>query len=518
LKYDAVIVGAGCAGLSAALRMVLAGKKTLLIEQHNQPGGCAGSVVRGGYEIEISMHELCEVGPESFPGGLRKRLDEYGVKVDWVELPDCFRIISVYHDGTPMDVTLPHGIDAFIAKMEEYVPGSAPRIRELFEVCEEIYRFADDPAGQGGRPDPKTLVKNYPNTLRLGSYSTSRVFEALKLPQKCRDILSVYWSYLGEDLDHLNFFHYASMLYRYVTLGAWIVKHTSQSIATGMLARFHELGGDAWFNCRAEEFLFTGGRLTGVRTTLGDVSCDVCLANINPDIIYGTMMPKELVPEREKKLSAARGGDFRARMLSAFFVLDRDYRELGIENYVYFLQKNADSAEELKDILKGSDSNEYCIFLCPNVADPTASPEGTCICSITTMGAKEEWEDLTQEEYFKRKDKIFGKMLEIIKNKTGVDLKGHILEMATASPWTYARYLNTPEGAVYGYAANEWDNIVARSMMMKEDYPVKGLFPIGASGPRGDGYSGCFSTGAMMADAALEGSCRAEGCNSKWQT
>ena len=43
VKYDAVVVGAGNAGLSAAIRMQLGGAKTLLIEQHNLPGGCATS-------------------------------------------------------------------------------------------------------------------------------------------------------------------------------------------------------------------------------------------------------------------------------------------------------------------------------------------------------------------------------------------------------------------------------------------------------------------------------------------
>lgn len=41
--YDVVVVGAGNAGLSAAITCALAGKKTLVIEQHNLPGGCASS-------------------------------------------------------------------------------------------------------------------------------------------------------------------------------------------------------------------------------------------------------------------------------------------------------------------------------------------------------------------------------------------------------------------------------------------------------------------------------------------
>lgn len=59
-KFDAVVVGAGNSGLAAALHMQQAGKKTLLIEQHNLPGGCASSFVRGRFEFEPSLHELCD--------------------------------------------------------------------------------------------------------------------------------------------------------------------------------------------------------------------------------------------------------------------------------------------------------------------------------------------------------------------------------------------------------------------------------------------------------------------------
>ena len=83
-KYDVVVVGAGNAGLSAALQCQLAGRKTLLIEKHNVPGGAATSFVRGRFEIEPSLHELCDFGPEDNPGDVRNILDGYGVKLDWL--------------------------------------------------------------------------------------------------------------------------------------------------------------------------------------------------------------------------------------------------------------------------------------------------------------------------------------------------------------------------------------------------------------------------------------------------
>ena len=40
-KFDAVVIGAGTGGLSAALSLANAGKKVLLLEKHNLPAASA---------------------------------------------------------------------------------------------------------------------------------------------------------------------------------------------------------------------------------------------------------------------------------------------------------------------------------------------------------------------------------------------------------------------------------------------------------------------------------------------
>ena len=142
----------------------------------------------------------------------------------------------------------------------------------------------------------------YPRRFSTGAYPTKKVFDALKLPQRAQDILATYWSYLGVDMEHLAFIHYAAMVHKYVSRSAYIPTYTSHEISNAMVERFRELGGDVWFNCRAEKFLFDGDRCCGVQTNLGTIECDSVLANINADILYGKMIPKELIPERQKKL------------------------------------------------------------------------------------------------------------------------------------------------------------------------------------------------------------------------
>lgn len=503
-KYDAVVVGAGNAGMSAAIQLALAGKKTLLIEQHNLPGGCASSFCRGRFEIEPSLHELCDVGPTSNPGDVRNIFDSYGVDIEWNEVGDCFRVISKYSDGSPMDVTMPSGIDNFIAKLEEYVPGSKESVTKLFELFQEVLDGIAYITASSGHADSNVLKAKYPNMLKTGAYPTNKVFKALKIPAKARDILSVYWSYLGVDMDHLAFIHYAAMVHKYVSRGAYIPTHTSHEISVKMIERFRELGGEVWFNCRAEEFIFDGDRCVGVKTNLGDIECGTVLANINPDIIYGSMMDKKLIPEREKKLSAKRGGRYGGRMITAYFGLNKTAEELGISDYSIFMPGTADSVKEYSRIMGGYDTNEFSIFLCYNIANPQASPEGTSLVSFTTFASADEWSNLSEKDYFELKNKYARKFIESLKKKTGIDIAPYIEEISVASPLTFARYLNVPEGSVYGYETRDWDGMMARMMMLSTDYPIKGLRPIGTSGPRGDGYSATYICGQLIAKLAIK--------------
>ena len=501
--YDIVVVGAGNAGLSAALHCAVEGKKVLLIEQHNLPGGCATSFRRGRFEFEPSLHELCDIGSAEDPAEIRQMMMDYGVEVDWKEVPDCFRIMSKYSDGTPMDVTMPFGCENFIDKMEEYVPGSRPKMEEYFELLNETMAGTAYISASNGHADSNVLKEKYPNLLRTGAYPVSKVWKAMNMPQKCCDIMATYWGYLGVDMDRMAFIHYCNMFMKYVSRAAYIPAHTSHEISTAMVERLRELGGDIWFNCRAEEFLFDGDQLCGVRTSSGEVSCDYVLANINPDIIYAKMMPKELVPEREKKLSAARGHNYSARMFTVYVGLNKTVEELGIKDYCIFFADTSDSVQEYKNILGGYDTNNFTIFLCNNIVNPDASPAGTSMGFFTSMGNREEWSDLSQEDYVAYKNKYAKKFIKTLKDRAGIDIEPYIEEICVASPWTFARYLGVPEGAVYGYETAEWDAMMARMMMLNDDYPIKGLRPIGAAGPRGDGYSSAYVCGQLMARLTL---------------
>lgn len=92
--YDAIIIGSGNGGLSAALTLAQAGKKVCVFEKHNIPGGCGTSLRRGRFEFEVALHQLSSMGTEQNPGPLRKLFAEYGIldKIEWIPIDSLFSI------------------------------------------------------------------------------------------------------------------------------------------------------------------------------------------------------------------------------------------------------------------------------------------------------------------------------------------------------------------------------------------------------------------------------------------
>lgn len=135
-NYEAVVIGAGLGGLAAAFELSRAGKKVLLIEQHNLPGGYASSFVRGRFEFEPSLHEMPDMRAiDEATGVVRYLLDDAELDIDFKQVPEAYRVILT---ETGVDVTVPFGTDAFIDTVEKAVPGSREQVQRYMDLCSEI--------------------------------------------------------------------------------------------------------------------------------------------------------------------------------------------------------------------------------------------------------------------------------------------------------------------------------------------------------------------------------------------
>jgi phytoene dehydrogenase-like protein len=497
-QYDCVVIGAGNGGLAAAARLAVAGKRVLLLEQHNIPGGFASSFRRGRFEFEVSLHQFADIGSPSNSGSVREFFeDELGIYLDWVEVPEAFRLILTDPEEA-LDITMPYGVDAFVDALEKAVPGSRPSVTKYLALCQEVLDGLAYVGQSRGNPDRKLLLTQHTNFLKTAPYTADQVAEALKIPEQARKILHAEWSFIGTPTNRTNFTIYGGMLIKFIKFGAWIPRQRSHEIALAFDARIRELGGEIQYNTRVEEILVEDGKVTGVLTSNGDrIATEYVVSNASPTLVYNQLIQ----PKSEVPTIALQGCNARLHGLSGFVVylgLDASPEELGLGEYSYFIYRNMNSDASYASF-KTLDTPEVQAAVCLNNAIPDCSPPGTSIVFMTTLYRPEVWHNVKPQEYFDLKNKIALDLISDFEEATGASLRDHIEEFEVATPQTFARYTGSHDGGIYGYEPEPWDSLLPRMMMLTEDQHIGGLQFSGGSAFRCHGYSSSFLSGQVGA-------------------
>ena len=501
-QYDVIVIGAGNGGLSAAASACSRGLKTLLIEQHNLPGGFATSFRRGRFEFEPALHELCDVGEPDARAEVGALIDSYGAKVDWVQVPEAYRLIITGEGEEKVDAVMPFGKQAYIDKMEEYVPGSRESMEKFFYLADCIMAANAAVAKAGGKADPKVMMKEHPDFLKCAGYPTAVVLRKLKMPLKAQKILSAYWCYMGVNTEDLEFGFYAAMVHKYIVNAAYIPRYRSHELSVAMDKTIREHGGTILYNTLATGIQMENGAPVAVETTHGVFRTRHIISDISPNAIFGDMMNggRDLP---EAQIRAVNARNIGARGYCCYVGLNKSAEELGVHEYSYFISEFSDNVKEQE--LSGTfREHPMQATICLNHAIPDCSPKGTCIMSFTTFFTKDIWAEVTEKEYTSKKREVAEKMIRDFEKATGTSIAPYIEEIEIASPATLARYAMVPQGTMYSYSCGEGDSLMARLQMLDEDQHVRNIRFAGGFGPRLYGYSSTYMGGDMAVKLTLK--------------
>lgn len=498
-KYDLIVIGAGNGGLMTACRAAQLGLKVLVVEKHNLPGGAATSFVRGRFEFDASLHEIPDFGEGEMRGELGHLFDELGIEVQMYPIKDAFRYIVVKDGIRTYDVTFPHGKDKVMALIARECPGDTEAMEEFLRLAGEIGRGLAYLGASRGKPDMGILIKDHPNFMKLMTLSAGDLFRELGMSQKCQDILSAYWPYQGTDIDTVDASRYLMMVYGYFVNGAYVPKMRSHALSAAIVKRAVEFGCHFRFSTEVTRVLTGNGAVCGVELDDGTVIETKAIAsNAYPEIVYSKLLDnRSLVPQFELKKANAREYGFRA--FSVYLGLDVPPEEIGVEDYTVFISTTEDSKVICKES-RTRDGKEYAMDVCClNMAIPDCSPQGTTQMVLTISYTDDAWADVTEETYMKTKREVADNMIDNLEHIMGYRIREHIEEIEIASPVTFARYMGSPQGSIYGYSSLKWDGMSSRTLASGMEQTIPGLFFVGGHGSSLSGYFPTYTSGNKAA-------------------
>ena len=131
-----VVVGAGLAGLAAALRLRGAGREVTVVERGAGPGGRAGVVTRDGYVLDTGPSVF--TAPEVLEDAFAAVGDKLADRLTLLPLETTYR--AQFADGSALDVHADP--DRFAAAVEELCgPAEAAALRGYLAELAELYRL-----------------------------------------------------------------------------------------------------------------------------------------------------------------------------------------------------------------------------------------------------------------------------------------------------------------------------------------------------------------------------------------
>ena len=469
MKYDIIIIGAGLGGLIAGAKLAKEGRKVLVIEQHNRPGGCATTFQRGDFTLEVGLHEMDGPSSRDMKTRIFNDLDVFG-NVEFIRIPEFYRFINDRYN-----VTIPYESEVAINRLSELFPQETDGIKSYFDQL--LNR-------------KKRSSENDKQDKSLGEFLDSIIKnEDLKL------ILLGNLGYFHDDPYSLSLNYYTVAQGSYYTGGASFIKGGSQKLSDHLAGYIRNHNGEVLLNHIVTGIYTKEGKVIGVnyRNNIDSINNEA----IGDEIIANNAMPNvaDLLPEEEgielkNELKDLKTG---ASLLTVYFGFSKPLKDLGNKYYSTFIYDN--SVKSTADMLRNNRndfSKRSFTFVDYSQIDSGLAPTGKSVGSLCCIDYLTDWEDLDKKKYNSKKEHVANVFIERLeKIIPGITDYIEYYEVGTSA--TVKRYTLNPGGAVYGFAQTPFRKVFDSFKSLGN------LHFASAWGKTGGGYSGTIYGGYLCA-------------------
>lgn len=486
-----IVIGAGMAGLSVAVRLQTAGYDVEIYEKEGMPGGKMHQIKDEGHTFDVgpSLVMMPTIYQELFEQAGRDP-EEY------IPMTRLDPMYEVYFKDNPYRH---YEVSGELTKLMELMESKgAENAKGFLKYLSEIYKRYQV-AFEYFLTRPFRTAKEIYNpfmmyqALKLKTFDSADNMMASFIPDSdIREMLSFQTLYIGispkKGPSLYNIIPMIELVY-----GVWFIDGGMHTMAEQSARLFEELGGKIHYNTPVDEIIIENQKVQGVRVDGKDIHAPYVISNADfPYTMTSLVNDREAqgkyTPEKIKNM------DYSCSCLVFYWGLDNQYPDLATHTFII----SEDLDDNLNRIFDGRKIDDPSIYLhIPSQTDPDMAPEGkssfyVLIPVSELVTSQYEWNDATVDYY---REKALATLSEL----PGLsEIREQITLEHVFTPNDFEQRFNAYRGATFGLQptlrqSNHW-RPQAKSM------DCEGLYYTGSSTHPGAGVPIVIQSGKICAE------------------
>ncbi|UED88450.1 NAD(P)/FAD-dependent oxidoreductase [Streptomyces profundus] len=514
-EWDAIVVGAGLAGLTSAAYLAAAGRRVLVLEQHDIAGGNSHVFRRRRrYEFDVGVHYVGDCGADGTVPAILAGLGARD-RVEFREMdPDCFDRVVL--PGLTLDV--PASWPEYRARLAKAMPEETTGLDTFTGIVQALGAEQRAALLAGGEPTLTEMLAMTPTVREWGRRPLAALFDHCGLSARARTVLAAQSPNYGLSPQDATVGMHATVIDHYIR-GAYFPVGGGQVLAATLVEALEANGGALVTRCLVDRLLVRDRTVGGVALADGtEFHAPLVISNADYrrtmlELVGEEHLARPVVRKtREARMTlpfatvyvaldreiARLGGPYSAEAGEANIWwydtedIDDYYRELAtgrLPDEVRFLFASFSSLKDpgSRHMCPPGHSNFQLMTVCP----PEYEPWGV------SGGPADGVRYRRQEAYRAAKEEFTERVLVAAERLLG-PFRDHVVHLETATPLTQERYTRSTGGTPYGIAS--WGGHGTRPDL---GTGIAGLYAVGQSSRYGSGITGVMVGGMACAGAVL---------------
>jgi all-trans-retinol 13,14-reductase len=454
-EYDALVIGSGMSGLTAAALLSDLGRRVCVLEQHYTAGGYTHSYERQGYEWDVGVHYIGDVGAAA----RTRRLFDYltGGRLRWAPMDAEY---DRFYVGEKVFNTRA-GKAEFRDNLVRQFPAEERAIDRYMALLSEVGNaLSAFGLAKVMKPWQRKIAAPYLKWKTPG-FMFRNTYEVLSELTDDQDLIAVLcgqWGDMGLPPRQSVFMVHA-MIARHYLYGGFYPVGGSWRIAEHIIPKIQAAGGEVFTYANVERILVDGDRVSGVRMTDGHaIESPAVISSAGVDNTFGRLLPAELVASKgyERAMHNVRPS---LGHLCLYIGLKATAEELGLPKTNFWIYPHNDYDRAVADFLADPAAPLPVVYISfPSAKDPEYLDRhpGTATIEIVAPAPYawfERWQGTTWgkrgEDYESLKAELSERLLRHLFEKLP-QLEGRIDYHELSTPLSTEWFAAYRRGELYG--------------------------------------------------------------------